>query len=775
MNFVKPFFHLFLGRRLPIINGTLKVSGIHQPVLIRRDRYGITYIEAESDLDGWYGLGFCHGQDRAFQLEGLLRIVRGTLAELVGRVALPIDRLSRRIGFAHSSEIQLSALNDDVYQTLQAYAQGVTEGAKSGCRKQAHEFLLLRTQGTAYRASDALGMLKLLSFTLASNWDCELERLKILMEDGPEALISLDPTYPEWLPVTSQPTACAGSAVNRLAEDLTVFTSTVGWGGGSNNWAVAPARTATGRAILANDPHLAPILPPHWYLAHVRTPDWTVAGASFVGAPCFPAGHNEKCAWGITAGLIDNTDLFLEEISSDGCSVREDTHFVPCETRHEIIQVKGEEPIEEEVLITRHGPIIGPALDGEVGAVSLKATWLEPKPVSGLLQIHRARSFEDFRNAFREWPGCSLNMVYADTSGTVGWQLVGEAPRRRRGWGTIPLPGWDPEVRWEENPVPFDKMPYLVNPKEGFVATANSRPTRESNCPFLGTDWVDGYRLARIVERLEAQHDWDVNKIQALQMDQQSIPWRELRDIIMKVPVVSDKAQKALKILAQWDGKVTIESTAASVFEFFVAQMVRRIVEAKAPRTVEQALGKGFSPLVPFCLFSVRRVGHLVRIMRERPAGWFEHTWDQEINAALESAINTLQKKYGADPDRWAWGHIRPLTLCHPMGERRPLNWVFNRGPFDWGGDPNTVSQGAVNPMDPAGNPFFIASLRMVIDVGNWDESRFALPGGQSGNPLSPHYDDQLPFWIRGEGIPIAWSPTLVDQATRNALKLTPK
>jgi penicillin amidase len=366
-------------------------------------------------------------------------------------------------------------------------------------------------------------------------------------------------------------------------------------------------------------------------------------------------------------------------------------------------------------------------------------------------------------------------MVYAETSGTVGWQLVGEAPRRRKGWGTIPLPGWDPEVGWENTPVPFDDMPCLVNPKEGFVATANSQPICEGDGPFLGTDWVDGYRLARIVERLEARHDWDVNKIQTLQMDQQSLPWRELCDILKKVSIETNEAGEALRILAQWDGMVTSDSAPAAVFEFFVAQMVRRIVEVRAPHAVEQALGKGFSPLVPFCLFSVRHVGRLVRLIQEQPLEWFGHSWDKEIDAALAGAVNMLREQCGADPAQWAWGRVRPLTLCHPMGERFPLHRVFNLGPLHWAGDANTVSQGAVNPMDPTGNPFFVASLRMVIDVGNWAESRFALPGGQSGNPLSPHYDDQLDLWMHGEGIPIAWSPVQVDQATQSILRLMPK
>jgi len=774
LNIPRLLFRLLLGRRFPITSGILEVPNITRPVLIRRDGYGIPYIEAEGDEDAWYGLGFCQGQDRAFQIETLLRVARGTLAELVGPEALPIDRLSRRIGFRHAAEQQLKALDDETSPLLEAYAQGVTDGARIGCHRLAHEFSLLRARPTPYLAADVLGVAKLTSFTLPSNWDVELARLKILTEDGAEALAALDPTYPEWLPVTAPPGALAGSAVDRLAEDLAVFTATIGQGGGSNNWAIAPTRTTTRRAILANDPHLPSSLPPYWYLAHVRTPDWTVAGASLAGLPDFLVGHNDIAAWGMTAGFVDNTDLFIEEIGPDGRSVREGNQFVSCEVRLEVIQVKGEAPVEEEVLVTPRGPIISPALEGEAGAISLCATWLAPQPVNQVRQVHRARTFEEFRRAFEQWPFLSLNMVYADTSGTIGWQLVGETPRRRKGWGTIPLPGWNPEVGWEDDPVPFNEMPHLVDPEIGFVATANNQPTSEDAVPFLGADWIDGYRQDRIVEALAARHDWDLPSVQALQTDQKSIPWRELRDIVLAIPAETDQAHQSLALLEAWDGMVAADSPAATVFEFFVAEMIQRVVAAKAPRAAQWALGEGFTSLIPHTVFYVRRVGHLVRLLQEQPEGWFERSWPQEMADALTTVIGSLRKHYGDEPDGWAWGHIRPLTLRHPVGERAPLDQVFNLGPFPWGGDANTVGAASAPPSNPTTNPLTIASLRMVVDVGNWEENRFALPGGQSGNPLSPHYADLLPLWQRGEGVPIAWSPEEVARVARSTLRLVP-
>ena len=774
MNLSRLLFRLLLGRRLPIVGGSLEVSGIAGPVLIRRDQYGIPYIEAQSEEDALYGVGFCQGQDRAFQVEALLRVVRGTLAELVGPKGLEVDRLSRRIGFRHVAERQLEALDDEIRRALEAFARGVTEGSRVGCRRPAHEFTLLRARPTPYRASDVLGVVKLISFSLASNWDAELSRLKVLREDGPEALMALDPTYLQEHVVTAPPGVQAGPALDRLAEDLSVFMAAVGKSGGSNGWALAPSRTSTGRAVLANDPHLPPLLPPHWYLAQVRTPDWALAGACFVGAPAFAAGHNDVAAWGVTAGMLDNTDLFLEEIGPDGRSVRQGDRFVPCETRTELIQVKGGPAVEEEVLVTPRGPVIGPALEGDLGAVSVRATWLDARPVRGFLRAHRAVSFEEFRRAFEEWPLAPLNMLYADTSGTVGWQLVGDAPRRRKGWGTVPLPGWDPEVGWEDGPVPFDEMPHLSDPEAGFVATANNQPTRAGEGPFLGMDWIEGYRVTRIVEALKPRHDWDVDSVQALQMDQTSLPWRDLRDSVLSTPTETGETRQALALLEAWDGVVRADSPAATVFELFVSEMVRRVVQAKAPRADRWALGTGFTPLVPRSAFGFRRVGQLARLLKEQPEGWFQRPWRQEVEEALATVIRNLTSDHGGDHRRWDWGRIRPLTLRHPVGERKPLDKVFNRGPFPWGGDANTVGQGASDPLDPTASPIWIASLRMVIDLGNWEECRFVLPGGQSGNPLSPHYDDLIPLWRRGEGVRIAWSPAEVARVARSTLRLAP-
>ncbi len=773
MNFPRLLLRL-LGRRLPKTEGTLRVPGLQAPVRIHRDRWGIPHIEAENDVGVSYAIGFCHGQDRTFQLELLLRAVRGTLCELVGGAALPIDRLSRRIGFHRSAAAQWPVIDSEIRAAIEAYAHGVSAGATHGLPQRPHEFVLLRSRPTPWSPLDTLAVVKLISFTLAANWDIELSRLKILLEDGQEALAALDPAYPPWHPVTAPPGQQADPVLDRLSEELKTFSTFFRTGGGSNNWTVSARHTATGRPLLANDPHLDARLPPHWYLVHARTPGWSMAGATFLGGSAVLSGHNGFAAWGVTAGLIDNTDFFREQIGPDGQSVRQGDQFVPCEVREEVISIRGGDSVTERVLITPRGPIVSPALRDAGEALSLRAVWLDPRPIDGLMRLYRVRSFTDFRKAAEHWPAASQNMVYADQTGVIGWQMFGQAPKRRKGWGLIPTPGWEADAGWEPDLIPAEQLPHAQDPPQGLLATANNKPVQDGAGPYLGSDWLEGYRIASIVRELSARSDWDVPRTMALQMNQLAIAWDDLRDAVLSAPTDSPDARQALDLLREWNGQVSIDSPAATVYELFISEMTNRIARAKAPRTFPIVLGEALGPIVQYNFLCYRRTGHLARLLREQPDGWFSRSWPDEIADALATVIHRLKSQHGNHPSGWAFGRLRTLTLHHPISRKRWLAPFFNLGPFPFGGDADTINQGAVLPLDPLASADNIASLRMVVDVGAWSNSRFSLPGGQSGNPLSPHYDDLLPLWLRGEGVPIAWTEEEIRLATIQTLVLTP-
>jgi penicillin amidase len=777
VNLLRLAMRVLLGQRLPITRGSLSVPGLHGPVRIHRDRYGIPLIEAGDAFDGAFAVGFCHGQDRAFQLEMLLRVGRGTVSALVGSAGLSVDRLSRRIGFHHASAQQWPVLDADIRESLEAYALGVNAGRSLGSPYRPHELVLLRGSPTPWTPLDTLTMTKLLSFTLCANWDAELLRLKVLSTDGPEALAAVDCTYPSWHPVIFPVGAAAGAAVDHLAKDLAAFFAVIRPGGGSNNWAIAGSRTASGRPLLANDPHLDASLPAHWYLASIRTPQVTMTGATFMGGPSILVGHNGTGCWGLTAGFVDNTDLFLEDIGPDGASVRQGAGYVSCPVREEVIEIKGKRPVTERVLMSPRGPIISPSLTETPQVLSLRATWLDPLPLTGLFRLSHVKSFADLRAAFAHWPVASQNVAYADTSGTIGWQLVGQAPIRKKGYGTLPLPGWDPEAGWCEERVPAEEMPWMVDPECGYLATANNRTLPEGQEPFLGVDYTDGYRVMSLLEALAARRDWDVPLTMRLQMDQRAPAWKEMRDFVLAAPAVDERTRRALELLRGWDGVVSGSSPAAAVYELFVAEMIVRVARAKAPRSWEWVVGGGMSPITPYNFGCYRRTGNLVKLLREQPAGWFPRPWPEEAASALGAAIDILKTRTGSeDSSKWAWGAVRPLVLHHPLSHRgamgRALGKVFNLGPVPCGGDADVINQGAVLPLLPLAPTDNIPSLRAIFDVGAWHNSRFVLPGGQSGNPMSPHYGDLFELWQRGEGVPIAFTAEEMKAAAVQTLEL---
>jgi penicillin amidase len=322
--------------------------------------------------------------------------------------------------------------------------------------------------------------------------------------------------------------------------------------------------------------------------------------------------------------------------------------------------------------------------------------------------------------------------------------------------------------------VGIDELPGTVNPEEGFVATANNKPLAADEGAFIGYDFIDGYRAARITERLAERDDWTLESVGELQMDRTPIPWREIRDAVLGVDRSDPGTRRAISLLRSWDGVAGITSPAASVYEIFITKMARRIVFAKAPNTAEWALGKGMSALTPEMGIFTRRTGHLSNLVRMQPDGWFEQGWDAEIAAALAEAIEQLVELHGPEASGWEWGTVRPLTFKHPVGEKKPMDKVFNLGPFPWGGDSNTIAQAAVSFLDPTANSPFVASMRMAVDVGEWDANRFILPGGQSGNPMSPHYDDQLDLYREGGAISIAWSPEKLATAVVEKLEIHP-
>jgi penicillin G amidase len=780
VNFATLAFGAMLGRRLQSHNGRHLV-GCRRPISLRRDEHGVAYIDAEDEHDAWFGLGFCQAQDRAGQLEITARLARGTLSEVLGRAGLPIDRAMRLIGVHRAAQSQVATLDADVRDQLAAFCAGLNAALQSPQLPRSHEHVLLRCAPSIWEPADVIAFGLLTCCFLPSNWDVELARLIILTRDGSDAVDALDPAWLPELPLTFPPGAAAGApAADFVLRDLEALRSFIGTSGGSNAWAVQGRKSATGRPLMCNDPHLPASLPNLGYLARVKCPSFTVAGISIAGIPAFITGHNGTAAWGATSAQVDNTDLFLEELSADGRQVRGGDVFESCHETVENIRVKGEEDVPLRIIRTPRGTIVARTGDsdasifdpvpmvGRANALSLAATWLERRPTRSLLGAHKVKSFEEFRAVCAASAGCSYSLVYAD-SNDVGWLLATEAPRRRSGYGSLPLPGWRHEVGWE-GIAASSELPWCKNPDEGFVCCANNKPVADhESAVFLGHDFLDGYRQRRIAAELASRDDWTVERMLALQADLQCGSFAELKDALLRTPPLDDDARRALDILRYWDGRVTADSVGASLYELFMTALNRRVCERLAPNSFRFASGKGVMKLIPTTCWNARRASFVSRLVRERPLGYVSD-WDAELSGALADAIRMLRQRHGHDERAWGWGNIRTLTLRHRLGDKKPLDKIFNVGPFPGWGDGTTVNQASVDFTEPLRHTTVTAHLRSVFDIGNWGASRFVLLGGQSGNPLSSHYSDLVPLYLRGEGVPVHWEDT---EVTRHAVSTT--
>ena len=785
VNLAQAAFGAVLGRRLTKYDGRLVVA-CRRGLQLRRDSFGVAYVDAHDEFDAWFGLGFCHAQDRAGQLEITWRLTRGLLSEVLGKAGLPIDRAIRLIGVHRAAKEQMATLDADVRDQLTAYAAGVNAALQSRELPRSHEHALLRCEPSRWEAVDVVAFGLLMCCFLPSNWDVELARLIILTRDGAEAVQAVDATWREDLPLTHPPGAPAGAPSELfLARDLEALREFVGPSGGSNAWAVRASKSATGRALLANDPHLPAALPNLGYLARVKCPAFTVAGISIAGIPAFITGHNGVAAWGSTSAQVDNADLFLEELSEDGRRVRHGDTWANCHEIVEQIPVKGTPvPVDLRIIRTPRGTVVARTTDEEssifepvpkvarANALAFAATWLERRPTRSLLSFHKVQSFEQFRDVCAKSAGCSYSLIYADSE-SVGWVLAAEVPRRKSGYGSLPLPGWLNNVGWD-GVAASDELPWSKNPPADFVCCANNKPVADhDSAVFLGHDWLDGFRQRRISEQLASRGDWTVERMLWLQTDVQSLAFGDVKATLFALSPTTTESARALEILQKWDGRMAGDSLGASVYALFIGALNRRICQAKAPNSYEYAAGKGVMKLIPGTCLNARRASFVTRLIREQPPGYFA-AWQPELLAALGEAVTTLSERFGSDSAAWAWGSIRPLFLRHRFGDKKPLDRVFNLGPIPGWGDGTTVNQAGFEFWQPLRHSTVTAHLRSVIDIGNWGASRFVVLGGQSGNPLSPHYGDLVPLHQQGIGVPIHWRDEDVTEHTVATLTLSP-
>lgn len=730
----------YLRSSLPQVDGTVSVEGIAGPVTIARDADGIPLITAGSDADAAYGLGYAHAQDRLFQMELMRRYGAGRLAEILGEAALPVDRQMRVLGLYRAAEAEWPLLPPDVQHALQAYAAGVNAFVATRHGALPPEFVLLHLTPEPWRPADTLVWGKLMDLQLGGNYRGELERARLARTVPPDDLAVLYPGYPK-----DGPTILADLApiYRRLPLDglLHAMTDAVGPTMASNNWVVDGAHSASGKPLVANDPHLGFSAPGFWYLARLKTPGREIAGATVAGTPFVVIGHNDRIAWGFTTSTADIEDLFLEKIDpADPTRYLTPAGPVPFATRRETIRVKDKPPVDLTVRSTRHGPVISDALPAGTAdsgyVLALQTTYLgdDDTTPTALWGIDHADDWASFRAALKSFVSPPQNIVYGDIGGTIGFIMPGHIPIRKSGDGWVPVPGWTGDHDWTGF-IPFDELPQGTNPAAGHFSSANNKIVPDTYRYFISRDYDVPYRATRIAEMLAADKSLSPEASRKMQADTLSLMARQLLPLMTRITPIDDGSRAALDLMRHWDLRMDGDKPEPLIFIAWMRNFAHTVLFNRIG-----AAAADYWALKPAVLLD---------ILTSHREWCGDEPCDKRLAQALDTALGQLRRDHGADMKSWTWGRAHIAEFPNPLIERIPLLKDWLKVAISSQGGPDTVNVGPITVRDDA-HPFvqrFGAGLRIVTDLADPAGSRMIVVPGQSGNPLSPHYRDLLTRW----------------------------
>ena len=762
--------------RLPQTSGVVKLEGLGAPVEIYRDPWGVPHIYAESQEDCLFAQGFVHAQDRLFQMELNRRTAQGTLSELFGEMALDTDRTVRTFGFNRLARADWEAANPELRTGILAYTEGVNTFLTHKKTKMPVEFSMLTHRPDPWKPEDTMAFTRVMIWQLSHAWQGSLIRAEIAEKVGAENARALEINYPLENPITL-PEGIEFHALDPKGVLGKLPGPFLDRGKGSNAWVVSPDRSETGNAVLSNDMHLALSLPSLWYQVHlIAGEDLNVSGVSLPGVPLVLVGHNEAIAWGITLAYTDAEDLFIEQLDSQNRTLFKD-EWQECNIIEEIIEVKGRAvPHLEKVIITQHGPIISDVAGCSDKSIAVNSMALRSnRAFEGWLGLNKAKNWDDFVDAMRLIEAPQLNVAYADVENNIGFWVSGTIPVRAKGDGSIPVPGWSGEYEWIGE-VPFEEMPHALNPEQGYLVSCNHKIVPDDYPHFLGNVWMNGFRARRLVGLIESRKKLSIQDHQAFQMDVKCLPGLELVSRLEGITDPDPAVQLALRLLRDWDGNLSAESTGAAVYEVIRYTLVRNLLEpGLGSDLATRLMGKGFHPLLNH---SNEFFGHdtivLLRNLDQPDSWWVKQAGGREVilSKSLVQAIDWLRSTFGEDESQWQWGKFHQVNFEHALSLQKPFDQVFDRGPYPIGGDTDTPLQTALKADSPYDNKAWSPTFRQIVDMGDLSNSVTVAPPGQSGHLSSPHYDDMVQPWLEGISHPMLWTRSQVENQAVSKLVL---
>lgn len=754
----------------PTIEGTLTVRGTDDRIEIVRDRWGVPHVLASTAVDAFFGHGFVHAQDRLFQMEGARRTAAGRLSEVAGPGTLAGDRLMRRVGLNRAARRDAEALSGAERELMEAYACGVNESVRH-LPALPPEFALLGDGFEPWRVEDTMLVGRLVMFGFAGNWNTELARERLAADLGPEVAALLDPVHPETSTASGERYPRAAAALLEAYQHA--FPAGIGGSPlSSNAWAVSGARSASGRPMLASDPHVDVGMPGLFHVAHVRGGAFDLIGAGIPGIPSVAIGHNRHVAWGITAGMGDVADCYVEEFETPSSArYRTPDGWAEASEVIERIEVLGGPAVEERVLVTRHGPVVSPALRGERRAIALRSSVVEGRDIaSPFVALSRARSFEEANQAIDAWPGTTFNFILAGddgagTDGHIGYRLVGQVPARATHLGLFPQQG-----STSDGPSPFlpvEELPRLIDPPEGIVASANNAAGGPHE---LGEEWCEPRRWERITELLRARPEHDVASFCAIQNDRHSANLGRLRDLVVERDVAPPEVRA---LLEAWDGTLEADGAAGALtlvaYRFMAVEMTERIAGGLG----RIALGASVGGIPVNSAFSYRAQSMLIDAAVEASPPWFEGVEDRDrrLRGALARAAVALNEACGT-PSAWQLGRLQQIEFRHALGDVPGLGSLWSGGTRPFGGDINTVVQAQGSSTGARNRVRIAPGYRQVLDLADWDAAVFMHPTGNSGIPGHPRYDDCIEEYVVGTYRPLLFNEPALRAAAEATLTL---
>jgi penicillin amidase len=744
------WFHQTLKKALPRTLGEVILPGITESVQIIRDTFGVPHIYAKNESDLYFALGYALAQDRFWQMEFYRRLGHGRLSEVLGEDFIEVDRYFRLLTAAGLNK----GLPDDLTPILRSFVNGINAYLETHQDRLPIEFKVLRYKPDPWDVDDYLAILKVVNWGLSSGWEVDLTAADMLEKVGEERLREAFPVWPDDGPLIIPREARSLSKLlnpfnnaTRLVKSLRAFSGPAA----SNNWVVSGKRSLGGKPILANDTHLQLTNPSLWWEVHLVCPTINVSGFLLLGTPGIPVGHNLHVAWGVTNVMVDDVDFFIEKINPQNPrQYWHKDHWEDMKVIEEIIPVKGNKPVKTEILLTRNGPIVTELKQGSQEK-AISARWaftdgLQPTK-AGYLLI-KAEDIGGVKEALRYWELPSQNFVFADTKGNIGYWCCATIPIRSKGDGLLPMPGWTGEYEWKGY-VPFDARPHLLNPEEGVIATANNKVIGRGYPHVIGHYWEPMDRITRIRQLLKAKERISVDDVKQMQLDNYCVLASEMTPRMIEIleqRVSGERAKNAKEILSRWNFMMDEGSVGACVF----AVTLRKLMENIFQDELGEDLFQRYIKMVSFPPRAIRMM------LRKGSSPWFDNTNTPEeetledlLTTSLSQTLSELRELMGDNMDMWTWGRIHTLTFEHILGKKKPLDWIFNLGPFPVGGDNLTVNKEQY----PYEKPYQVnhgVSQRMIIDLSNMAEALHVLPTGESGHLKSPHYKDQIELYLEG-------------------------